>query len=61
MQSSYTLIKISGDTLEVKKIDLIKDSQNIFAYWNKSEQSQGLADKLKGLGGSTTPANKIVI
>ena len=68
MQSSCTLIKISGLTLEVKKNALIKDSQNIFAYWKESEQSEGLANKLglfqiqfRGLGGSTTLANKIVI
>ena len=68
MQSSCTLIKISGLILEVKKIELIKDSQNIFACWKESEQSTGLANKLdlfqiqlRGLGGSTTPANKIVI
>ena len=68
MQSSCTLIKISGPTLEVKKIELIKNSQNIFAYWKESEQSEALANKLGlfqiqlgGLGGSTTPANKIVI
>ena len=30
---------MSGLTLEVKKkIELIKDSQNIFAYWKESEQ-----------------------
>ena len=53
---------------EKKKVDLIKDSQNIFTYWKESEQSEGLAHKLglfqiqlRGLGGSTTPANKIVI
>ena len=69
MQSLNTLIKISGPTLEVKKkSELIKDSQNIFAYWNESEQGEALANKLGlfqiqlgGLGGSTTPANKIVI
>ena len=68
MQSSCTLIKISGLTLEVKKIELIKDSQNIFACWKESEQSEGLANKLglfqiqlRGLGGSTTPESKIVI
>ena len=68
MQSSCTLIKISGPTLEVKKNRLFKDSQNIFAYWKESEQSEALANKLGlfqiqlgGLGGSTTPANKIVI
>ena len=51
-----------------KKIELIKDSQNIFAYWKESEQSEELVNKLglfqiqlRGLGGSTTPANKIVI
>ena len=68
MQSLCTLIKISGLTLEVKKkIELIKDSQNIFACWKKSEQSEGLANKLglfqiqlRGLGDSTTPAKKIV-
>ena len=68
MQFLCTLIKISGLTLEVKKIELIKDSQNIFAYWKESEQSKGLANKLglfqiqfRRLGGSTTPANKTVI
>ena len=69
MQSLCTLIKISGLTLEVKKkTELIKDSQNIFAYWKESEQSEGLGNKLglfkiqlRGLRGSTTPANKIVI
>ena len=68
MQSLYTLIKISGLTPEMKKIELIKDSQNIFTYWKESEQSEGLASKLglfqiqlRGLGGSTTPANKIVL
>ena len=69
MQSLCTLIRISGLTLEVKKkIELIKDSQNIFTYWKESEQSEGLANKLglfqiqlRGLGGSTTPANKFVI
>ena len=69
MQSLCTFIKISGLTLEVKKkIELIKDSQNIFAYWKESKQSEGLTNKLglfqiqlRGLGGSTTPANKIVI
>ena len=69
MQYSCTLIKISGPTLEVKKkIELIKDSQNIFAYWKESQQSEALANKLGlfqiqlgGLGGSATPANKIVI
>ena len=68
MQSSCTLIKISGLTLEVKKkIEFIKDSQNIFASWKESEQSERLANKLglfqiqlRGLGGSTTPAKKIV-
>ena len=51
-----------------KKIELIKDSQNIFAYWKASEQSEGLANKLgllqiqlRGLGDSTTPASKIVV
>ena len=51
-----------------KKNELIKDSQHIFACWKESEQSEGLANKLglfqiqlRGLGGSTTPANKIVI
>ena len=51
-----------------EKIELIKDSQNIFAYWKKSEQSKALANKLGlfqirlwGLGGSTTSANKTVI
>ena len=51
-----------------KKIELIKDSQNIFAYWKESQQSEALANKLGlfqiqlgGLGGSATPANKIVI
>ena len=29
-----------------KKFELIKDSQNIFAYWKESEQSEGLANKL---------------
>ena len=50
-----------------KKIELIKDSQNIFACWKESEQSEGLANKLdlfqiqlRGLGGSTTPAKRIV-
>ena len=72
MQSSCTLIKISGPTLEVKKkFKLIKDSQNIFAYWKESEQSKALAKELSlfqiqlggggCLGGNTTPANKIVI
>ena len=71
MKSSCTLIKIPGPTLEVKKKkknELITDSQNIFAYWKESEQSEALANKLvlfqiqlEGLGGSTTPANKIVI
>ena len=51
-----------------KKIELIKDSQNIFACWKESEQGEGLANKLdlfqiqlRSLGGSTTTANKIVI
>ena len=51
-----------------KKIELMKDSQNIFACWKESEQSEGLANKLglfqiqsRGLGRSTTPANKIVV
>ena len=69
MQSSCTLIKISGPTLKVKKkIELIKDSQNIFAYWKESEQSKALANKLGlfqiqlgRLGGSETTANKIAI
>ena len=68
MQSSSSLIKISGPTLEVKKkSELIKDSQNIFAYWKESEQSEALAIKLGlfqiqlgVLGGSITPANTIV-
>ena len=46
MQSSCTLIKISGPTLEVKKKELIKASQNIFAYWKESEQSEVLANNL---------------
>ena len=51
-----------------KKIELIKDSQNIFAYWKESEQSKALANKLGlfqiqlgSMGGSTTTANKIVM
>ena len=51
-----------------KKNELIKDSQNIFTYWKESEQSEALVNKLgllqiqlRGLGGSTTPANKIAI
>ena len=67
MQSSCTLIKIAGLTPEVKKIELIKDSQNIFANWTEPEQSERLANKLgllqiqlRGLGDSTTPANEIV-
>ena len=69
MKFSSTLTKISGPTLEVKKkSELIKGSQNIFAYWKESEQNEALANKLGlfqiqlgGLGDSTTPANKIVI
>ena len=69
MQSSCTLIKISGPTLHVKKkIESIKDSQNIFGYWKKSEESEALANKLSlfqiqlgRLRGSTTPAINIVI
>ena len=59
---------IRAYTRNKKKIELIKDSQNIFAYWKESEQSEALVNKLglfqiqlRGLGGSTTPANKIVI
>ena len=51
-----------------KKSELIKDSENIFAYWKESEQSKALENKfvlfqvqLRGLGGSTIPVNKIVI
>ena len=51
-----------------KKIELIKDSQNSFAYWKELEQSEALVNKLglfqiqlRGLGGSKTPANKIII
>ena len=51
-----------------KKLEFIKDSQNIFEYSKESEQSEALVNKLglfqiqlRGLGGSTTPANKIAI
>ena len=51
-----------------KRIELIEVPENIFACWKESEQSEGLANKLglsqiqlRGLGGSTTLANKIVI
>ena len=65
MQSSCTLIKISGLTLEMKKkIELIKDSQNIFEYWKESEQSEMLVNKLglfkiqlRGLGGAACKQN----
>ena len=46
MESSSTLIKISGPALEAKKSELIKDSQNIFAYWKESEQDKAFAYKL---------------
>ena len=51
MHSSSTLIKISRPTLDVKKkkkkkSELIKDSQNIFAYFKEPEQSEALANKL---------------
>ena len=29
-----------------KKFELIKDSQNTFAYWKESEQSEALTNKL---------------
>ena len=51
---------------EVKKSELTKDSENIFAYWKISEQSEAFSNKLGlfqiqlgGLGESTATANKI--
>ena len=59
---------IRGYLRSKKKSELIKDSQNIFIYWKESEQREALTNKLdlvqiqlEGLGGSTTPANKVVI
>ena len=37
---------IRGYPRSKKESELIKDSQNIFAYWKESEQSEALANKL---------------
>ena len=46
MQSSSTLTKISGPIAEVKKAELIKDSEKSFAYWKESKQRETLVNKL---------------
>ena len=59
---------INQNITELKKYELIKDSENIFAYWKESKKSEMLVYKfglfkiqLGDLGGSTTPANKIAL
>ena len=61
MQSSSTLIKISGPFPEVKKIITDQRFRKYFEYWKESEQSEVLANKLGlfqiQLGGSERKHN----